>query len=157
VRKFSILIAVIGIVVVVSARTPAMAGDTINVVTTIGKSCTAPDNYGITLPTYDGTDQSGSASIKFKCTKNTPFKIELFPGNSIVPSSNGTLKSSKNTTPIKYTVKVGTTPVNTFNGRGNGLSAGAAEVVATPEIHPNPNQNPEPDIYSDKIGVKVSY
>jgi spore coat protein U-like protein len=156
VRNFFILIAVVGIVAVVSARTPAMA-DNMNVATTVGKSCTAPENYIITLPSYNGTDRPGSATIKFKCTKNTAFKIELFPGKANVPSSNGTLKSSKNTTPIKYTVKVGTTPINTFNGRGNGLSAGAAEVGATPEIHPIPNQDPEPGIYSDNIGIKVSY
>jgi spore coat protein U-like protein len=157
VRKVFIPISVVGIVAVISAGTPAMAGDTINVVTTIGKSCTAPDNSIITLPNYNGTDRSASANIKFKCTKNTPFKIELFPSNSTVPSSKGTLKSPKNTTPIKYTVKVGTTPISTFSGRGNGLSAGAAEVGAKPEIHPTPNQDPEPGIYSDNIGIKVSY
>ena len=157
-RKLSILSTVVGIAAVFSTITPAM-GQPLNVATNIGKSCTAPGNYTVVLPNYDGTDRSASASIKFKCTKNTFFTIDLFPGNGRVISSSGTLKSAApgNTTPIAYTVKVGGTPRSTFTGRGNGLSGAAAEVGATPFIHPTAGQDPEPGTYSDTIGIVVTY
>jgi spore coat protein U-like protein len=158
VRKLSILSTVVGIAAVFSTITPAMA-QPINVGTNIGKSCTSPGNYTVVLPNYDGTDRSASASIKFKCTKNTPFTIELFPGNGRTTASNGTLKSAApgNTTPITYTIQVGSTLRNRFTGRGNGLSGIAAEVGATPFIHPTAGQDPEPGTYSDTIGIVVTY
>ena len=157
-RQLSILSTVVGIAAVFSIVTPAM-GQTLNVNAIIGKSCTAPGNYRIDLPDYDGTDRPGSASIKFQCTKNTRFTIELFPGNSRVTSFNGTLKSANpgNTTPIAYTVKVRGIPLSTFSGRGNGLSGAVAEVGATPFIHPTAGQDPEPGTYSDTIGIVVTY
>jgi spore coat protein U-like protein len=158
VRKISIVSTVVGIAAVFSTITPAM-GQPLNVGTSIGKSCTAPGTYTVTLPNYDGTDRSASAIIKFKCTKGTAFTMDLFPGNGAVRSSSGTLKSDDrgNTTPIAYTVQVGTSLVSRFSGGGNGLSAGASEVGATPFIHPTAGQDPEPGRYSDTIGIVVTY
>lgn len=157
-KKISILSTVVGIAAVFSIVTPAM-GQNLNVNAIIGKSCTAPSNYTVTLPDYDGTDRSASATITFKCTSNTRFTIDLFPGNSRVRSSNGTLKSADpgNTTPIAYTVQSQGSSVSRFTGRGSGLSAGAALVGATPEIHPTAGQDPEPGSYSDTIGIVVTY
>jgi spore coat protein U-like protein len=157
VRKLSIVSTVVGIAAVFSTITPAV-GQSVNVGANIGKSCTAPGNYTVTLPNYDGTDRPGSASIKFKCTKNTPYTIELFPGNGMVKSSSGTLTLGRGgATPIAYTIKVGSTLVNTFTGRGSGLGPFAGEVGATPVIHPTAGQDPEPGLYSDTIGIKVTY
>jgi spore coat protein U-like protein len=159
VRKLSILTTLVGIVAVSFAGAPAMA-DPIIVTTTLGKSCTAPSNYTINLPAYDGTDRPGSADIKFRCTKNTHATIELFPGNGSTKSSSGTLKlvSNPTTTPISYTIQNERGGlIDTFIGIGSGLSASAPKISAETFIHPNPGQDPVPGRYEDTIGIKVTY
>lgn len=116
--------------------------------------CTAPSSSTIALGNYNGTAAvTGNASILFKCTKTTPFTIELKPNQGRLTSTNGTLNTSPpNATPVAYTLDT-----DTFTGTGNGLGISASQVGGTPNVTVAAGQSPIPGRYSDIITILVTY
>lgn len=155
-KKFLLLTAIAS-VASVAAVAPAMADTTtgnFQVNATTVKSCTAPSASTVTISSYDGTAAvAGTTNVVFKCTNSTSATVTLRPANAVAVGTTGTLKNSGAgvTTPITYTLA--TTNATQL---GTGLS-GATDITVPVTVTADANQNPIPAIYSDIVGVTVTY
>lgn len=123
----------------------------------VAKSCTAPGAYTVSLGNYNGTSAvSGTSNVLFKCTFGTFYTVKLKPAGG-AEASNGTLKSSPNTTPINYNLTYNGLLKSRYTGLGSGLNPGAGFIAVTPTVVVPANQSPIPGSYSDTVTIEVSY